>query len=696
MKSMRNLHKFFNPKSIAIVGVSPKKEKLGNVLVRNILAGGWKGKLYFVNPKYKRIGSKKCYAGLREIKKPVDLVLIAIPAPLVNQVLEEGAQANPKIENYVVISSGFKETGKEGQKLEEELKNISEKYKLNILGPNCLGFISQRHKLNATFTSGEFKPGKVAIVSQSGALAVALLDWTQNISLGFSRVISIGNKAILDESDIVKFLSEDKDTEIIALYLEDIKDGAVFFETVGKASQKKPIIVLKAGKTTAGQKAVASHTGSLAQDEAIVEAVFEKLNVIEAKNMEEFQDLVLFLNLERIPKKGEVIILTNAGGPGVLASDFVGKSKFLKLKKISNDSKNQLRQLLPASASVKNPIDIIGDAAPDRYENVLKVLSLKDSENPFLVILTPQTQTDPEEVAKIVSRFKKNFAVLATSFMGGVKVKKAIEYLQTNGVANFESPERALLALERVISYYQGKIRRPKISFPKAIHLNLEVNLIIQSALKEKRKTMFWREAEKLFGNYGIKLAKSFSFQSWDEIKRVKINYPCVLKSDDPKIIHRWDKKAVILNIRNEKELRSAFSKIKRTTGAENFLIQPMVEPGLEMILGMKKDESFGPVIVVGWGGTLAEVFADRVILIPPLTVEEIKNKLNKLKISPLLRGFRGEKGYNLEEMAKIILALQQVSAENPNISQIDINPVVLYNNGKPNQILDAKVYLSS
>jgi len=691
---MKNLNKFFNPKSIAIVGASPKKEKLGNVLTQNILTGGWKGKLYFVNPKYKRVGAEKCYAGLREIKKPVDLVLIAIPASSVNQILEEGAQASPKIENYVVISSGFKETGKEGQKLEEELKNISEKYKLNVLGPNCLGFISQRRKLNATFTSGKFKSGKVAIVSQSGALAVALLDWAQNISLGFSRVISIGNKATLDESDIVNFLSEDKDTETIALYLEDIKDGARFFEAVGKASQKKPIVVLKAGKTIAGQKAIASHTGSLAQDEAIVEAVFEKLNVIEAKNIEEFQDLVLFSNSGGIPKRDEVIIITNAGGPGVLASDFIGKSKLLKLKKISTDFKNKFRQFLPDSASVENPIDIIGDAAPDRYENVLKALSLKYLENPLLVILTPQTQTNPEKVAKIISHFKKNFPVLITSFMGGIKVKKAIEYLQVNGIANFESPERALLVLEKIISYYQGKIRRPKISFPKVAHLNLEANLIIQSALEEKRKIMLWKETEKLFGNYGIKLAKSLSFQSWGEIEGAKIRYPCALKTDDPRIIHRWDKKAVILDIRSERELKNAFNKMRRTTGARNFLVQSMVKPGLEMIIGIKRDKAFGSVIIAGWGGTLAEIFADRVILIPPLTMEEIKNELNNLKISPVLRGFRGEKSYNLQEIAKIILALQQLSAENPDISQIDINPVVLYNNGKPYQILDAKIYL--
>ena len=236
---MKNLDKLFNPQSIAIVGASPKKEKLGNILARNIISGGWKKKLYYVNPKYRRIGSSKCYASLSEIKKPVDLVLIAIPAPFVNQVVEVGAQARPKIENYAVISSGFKETGKEGQKLEEELQKLAEKYKLNILGPNCLGFINPKIKLNATFTSGKFQTGKVAIVSQSGALAVALLDWTENMSVGFSKVISIGNKTVLDENDVINYLANDKNTEAIALYLEDIKDGAEICRGCGEHKQKE-------------------------------------------------------------------------------------------------------------------------------------------------------------------------------------------------------------------------------------------------------------------------------------------------------------------------------------------------------------------------------------------------------------------------------------------------------------------------
>ena len=691
---MKNLDKLFNPKSIAVVGASPNKKKLGNILTQNILAGGWKGKLYFVNPKYSKI-RKDYFANLREIKKPIDLVLVAIPAPFVNQVLIEGAESNPKIENYAVISAGFKESGKEGKELEEELKKTAETRKLNILGPNCLGFINTSKKLNATFTSGKYKTGKVAVVSQSGALAVALLDWAEEMSIGFSKVVSIGNKAALDESDALNFLFRDPETTAVALYLEDIKDGKKFVEAADKISRNKPLVVIKAGKNRAGQKAISSHTGSLAQDSDVLEAVFEKLNVIEAKTVEEFQNLILLMNFSNSLERSEVIIITNAGGPGVLASDFVGNSKYLKLLKIPPRTKEKLKKFLPKSASLENPIDIIGDATPDRYKSTLDVVSRDLPKNPAVIILTPQTQTDSESVSRIIKDYKKKLPAVATVFMGGGKIKKAVENLHQNGIANFENPEEALATIEKLVIYSSKKRTGLSQMRQKDIHLKLGVNSAIQSALKEKRKMLFWKEAERIFRSYGVELAKSVDFSDLREIKSQKIPFPCVLKTDDPKIIHRWDKKAVILNIQSEKELKAAFRTIKKSTGARRFLLQETAKPGLEMIVGLKRDRDFGPVIILGRGGTLTEIFRDRIIFIPPLSAKEIKSKLSGLKMYPVLKGFRGEKGYDLEEIAKIILALQEIAAENPDIGKIDINPAILYNNSAKCRIIDAKIYLS-
>lgn len=691
---MRKLESFFNPCSIAIVGASPYKGKMGNVLLRNIHSAGWKGRIFCVNPGHKKIGEFACFSKLGDIRKDVDLALIAIPAPFIFEAIRSGAEADPKISNFVVISAGFKETGPDGKKREEELIELAKKYKLNILGPNCLGFINPKIRLNASFTTGNFKAGKVSIVSQSGALGVALLDWTENLSLGFSKVISIGNKADLDENIIADYLARDKFTQALAFYLEDIKNGPAFISSIGEIIKKKPVFVLKAGKNTVGQKAISSHTGSLAQDEAVISAIFEKIGVIEAKNIAEFQDLLLYTSSDSVPKIKEVIIVTNAGGPGVLAADFAGKSKTIKLLDFPHNFKEDLRKDLPENASAENPIDVVGDATPERYKKVLEKISQKYSNHPILVILTPQSQTDPEKVAKILVSLKNKFPVLTTCFMGGVKIQRAMEYLHQNGVANFETPERALAVIEKLIRFNSFRKQQIKNIIPKEIRLKYKVNSILQSVKSQKRRMLYWDEASKIFESYGQKLAPSMSFADEKTILFKKIKYPCALKTDDPKIIHRWDKKAVILNIQNERELKIAFRKILKATGAKNLLVQPMAEPGLELIFGLKRDPSFGPVIVCGLGGTFTEIWKDRIILIPPVSIKEIRDKLRKLQIFPILKGYRRDKGYNLSEITTIIQALQNIATENPDISAIDINPAVVYNNGSPCRILDAKVYL--
>jgi len=682
---MRNLNNFFSPRSIAIVGASPKKGKLGNVLLENIKKGGWKGKIYFVNPKHSK-SQKDYFSNLNEIKKPVDLALIAIPAQFVNQSVEDDAKAKPAIQNFAIISSGFKESGAEGKKLEECLGSIAQKYNLNVLGPNCLGFANPAEKLNATFTDVKLQEGNIAIVSQSGALAVALLDWAADRKIGFSKIISIGNKTDLEESEIANYLASDKKTKAIALYLEDIKNGSRFVETLAKITPRKPVIILKAGKTAIGQKAVSSHTGSLAQDEEIIEAVFEKTNVISASNIEEFQDIIHFLSFNTVPAKSDVIIVTNAGGPGVMATDFIGKSKNIKLLEFPAEFKDGIRKYLPASASVQNPIDVIGDASPERYEKTLEYIGKYFPKNPVLVILTPQNQTDPEKVARILLKFKNKIENLSACFMGGEKIVRAKEILEKNSFLCSENPERVLLVMEKLAKYQQGKNRVVKLSF---VDRDQKISLA-----DERKKILSWKETEKLFGKFQVKLARSISFENFAELQSKKISFPCALKTDDPAIAHRLEKSAVILNIQNKDDLKTSFDKMKRTTGAAHFLIQPMAEPGLELIIGMKNDPTFGPVVLCGWGGSFTEIFKDKVVLIPPFSIKEIEAKLSHLAISPILQGFRGKTGYDLGEISKIITATSQIAAENPQIMEIDINPLVVYNDGKAGRILDAKIFL--
>lgn len=540
---MNKLETFFNPKSIAIVGASPNSKKLGNILEKNIRSGGWRGKIYRVNPRHKSIAGEKCHSNLAEIKRAVDLVLVAIPAPLVPQCIKEGAMSLPKIENYVIISSGFKETGSEGKKLEEDLVQMAHDLNLNILGPNCLGFMNSHVNLNATFTSSKLKKGKIAIVSQSGALEVAILDWAEISNIGFSKAISIGNKAVLDESSLIKYLSSDSSTKAIAMYLEDIRDGEKFLSAATEVNCRKPIVVIKAGKTKLGQKAVSSHTGSLAQDEAVVRAVFQKFGIIEAESIEQFQDIISYLSSNRILPNPEIIIVTNAGGLGVISADFIGRSKNLRLLKIPENIKAILRKSLPPSASIENPIDVLGDAAPDRYKKILEILSKKLPGHPALVLLTPQNQTNPTHVAAILSGYRKLFPALVSSFVGGAKISDAAALLRTYEISNFESPERALLMLEKISTSANCQTNLFFEAANKNLNLKLRINAIVENAIAEKRKMLSWEETEKIFHDYGIKLAKSIVIQNYSDFDKKKIAYPCVLKTNDPKIFHRYEKK---------------------------------------------------------------------------------------------------------------------------------------------------------
>jgi acetyltransferase len=529
--------------------------------------------------------------------------------------------------------------------------------------------------------------------------------------IGFSEIISIGNKTIIDESEILNYLAGDKNTKAISLYLEDIKNGLQFMRTLAKITSRKPVVILKAGKTSAGQKAISSHTGSLAQDEEIIEAVLEKLNVIPANNTEEFQDIIYYLNSNPIPKNEKVIILTNAGGPGVMASDFVGKSKSISLLNFSDDFKREMQRYLPASASVENPIDVIGDAPPERFRKALKVIAKKYPNHPIVVILTPQNQTDPEKVAQILANLKNNLPNLSACFMGGENIKKAKMLLEKNNIVTFENPERALAVIEKLSKYQTDRknirnlyICHPALDAGSSLKSQLKTLLDSRGSLsswngggndKTKRKMLFWKETEKLFAKYGVKLAKSIAIENIDELKNKKIYFPCALKTDDPNIAHRLEKNAVILNIQNEKELRSAFEKMEKEVGANHFLLQSMADPGTELIIGMKRDPTFGPIVLCGWGGSLTEIFKDKVILVPPFDQKEAKRKLSELAIFPILKGFRGKKGYDLDEISKIITAVSRIASENPDIKEIDINPMIIYNNGKDGRILDAKIFLT-
>lgn len=682
-----DLQKFFHPKSIAIVGASEEEGKVGNVLAKNILNLGYAGEVFLVNPKHEELLGKKCYKSLAEIEKEVDLAIVAVPAVVVSSLIKEGAK---RCSNFVVISAGFSEIGEEGKVKERELLKIAEENNLNILGPNCLGFIIPELKLNASFAGGMPGAGNIALISQSGALAVGMMDGAKEANLKFSGIFSIGNKMQIGENEMLEFLANDEKTKVIGMYLEGIKDGKKFMEAAAKISRKKPVVVLKAGKTEKSQRAISSHTGALAGGREIMSAVSEKLNLLEAENLEEFFNLLGLISQTKAPESAEIIVITNAGGPGVLTTDaFLGKR--IKMAEIVQEAKDELRTFLPQESSVENPIDFLGDAREDHYAKTLEIIKKQNDISTVICLLTPQDQTPVEKIADEIIKFKNDSGkIVCASFIGKERVEKAEEKMREAGIFCSEFPEQIVELLDK---YYKYENNKNTHGNNEAIH---EINEdrrrkaleIINKTKAEGRKALLFSEAAQVMELYEIKTVQFWGVESSD------IQFPVVLKIDSDKVLHKTDKKGLVLDIKNAEELKSAVEELKNNFPGENLIVQPMLARQLELILGIKKDSAFGPVAVFGLGGIYTEIFKAVDFVIPPASLEEIKNKISESKIGAIFSGARGQKPYNLKELAKIISGVLSLAQELPEISELDINPLLAYNDGKEAVAVDVKIIL--
>lgn len=684
-----SLENLFNPKSIAIVGASEEEGKVGNVIAKNILNLGYLGEIFLVNPKYDRLFERECYKNLNEVEKSVDLAIISIPAKFVEQEIEKNAD---KIKNYVIISAGFSETGEEGKEREEAIKKIADEKELNILGPNCLGFIIPGLKLNASFAGGMPKEGNIAFVSQSGALAVGIMDIAEKEDIRFSNIISIGNKMDIDESKILEYLADDEKTKVIGMYLEGIKNGAQFMKAASEVSAKKPIVILKAGKTEKSQKAISSHTGALAGSDDITSAVFEKCGIIRAENLGEFFDVLNLVSQTEIPPNENVAIITNAGGPGVLATDaFLERS--LRLGEIDEKTKNSFRKFLPAESSLENPIDMLGDAREDRYDKTLKVLKKDKNIGSIISVLTPQDQTPVAKIARKIINFKKKTGKnISTVFIGGKRVEKSVKKLRESDIPNFKYPDQAVTALNSYYKWSRERNETAKNVEQIDIERKNKASEIIAKAKSSGRKALYFEEAEKIMKMYGIKPADFWEYREDFNLESVK--FPVVIKVDSDKVLHKTDRKGLILDIKNSEELKSAAEEMKNNFGGERIIIQPMLKRQTELILGIKKDAIFGPVIIYGLGGIYTEVLHRVDFLVPPLEIEEIKKRLEKSKIKFLFSETRGQKAYDIDEMAKIILGISQFALENEEVNEFDINPLLVYNNGEKAVAVDIKIII--
>jgi acetyltransferase len=694
---------FFSPGSVAVIGASRREGAVGHEAVKNLLNCGYPGKIFPVNPNADDILSLKCYPSVLSIEDDIDLGIVTVPAETVPKAAEEAGKKGLK--GLIVISAGFKETGLEGLKRENKLLEICRKYHMRLVGPNCLGLINTFTPINASFASQMPKKGGIAFASQSGALCTAILDWAAKEGIGFSSIISLGNMADMDETDFMELLSKDPSTKAILIYVEGIKEGKNFLKVSPMVSRKKPVVILKSGVSEAGVRAAASHTGSAAGSGVAYDVAFKKCGVLKASSIEELFNLGIAFSYQSVPHGRNVAIVTNAGGPSVVAADACS-SHGLRMAWLSPETSESLRKGLPEAASWINPIDVLGDALADRYEFALKTLLPEDYIDSIIVILTPQAMTQPLETAKhmitLNSKFldKSIFAV----FMGGERIEKAVKVLNEAGIPAYSQPEKAVLALAGMARYRDRLNRSVEEEYHTFKPDRETVQRILDRAKTERRPNLISVEARQLVQAYGISVPPSELAQNVRQAVNAasKIGYPVALKVVSPQILHKTDIGGVKLNINSEREIITAFNEIIRNA---NFFmpearifgveVQKMVPAGKEVIVGMTRDAQFGPLIMFGLGGIYVNILKDFSFRLAPVSVQEASEMMAETKSYALLRGVRGERSSDISSIANTILKISQMSMDFEEISEIDINPLFAYERGKGVLALDVKIIVT-
>jgi acetyltransferase len=714
---MNKLDAIFNPQSVAVVGASAQRGKVGHDIFENILRGGFTGTLYPVNPKAKSILSVRAYASVLDIPDDIDLAMIILPPKAALKSIEEAIQKGVK--GIVIVSAGFKEVGGEGLEIENKILAMCREAGIPLVGPNCLGVINplEAIRLNASFSARMPKPGNISFISQSGALCTAVLDFAADREFGFSKFISIGNKADVDELDLLRYLHEDDDTEVIMIYLEELRrDGAEFIAAVKEITsgdyRPKPVLVIKSGRTSEGAAAAASHTGSLAGTFAVYDAMFEQAGVIRVDTIDElfdFSGAFAFKNesatgklRRKVPNGNRVAIVTNAGGPGIVATDMT-ISTGLKLAKFSEDTIESLASHLPAAANLQNPVDVIGDAASDRYEYALDAVIKDEGVDGALVILTPQSMTNvlgtAEAIVKIARRSAKP---ILCCFMGVIDVSAGIKYLQEYGVPVFNFPENAAKAFGSLYRYSNWMNRQILAQF-KLTHDTKKASEIIDKCLSEGKTYLGELDGLDLLNCYGLNVLPTELAETEEKAADIakKIGYPVVMKIVSPQIIHKSDAGGVKVNVKTAKEAKEAFAEIVANAKAFNpeaqidgVLIQKMAPSGQEVILGLSRYPTFGPLLMFGLGGVFVEVFQDVVFRLAPIGRNEARRMIRKIKGYKLLHGFRGKPMCDEEVLEKLLVGLSDMAINHPQISELDINPLLVHEKGQGATVADCRIIL--
>ncbi len=684
----KNLEAFICPDGVAVIGASRDPEKLGHGILSNILASGYKGNVYPVNPKTDEVLGLPSYPSVKDIPGKLDLAVIVIPERFVPDALRECGEKGLKA--VIVITAGFGETGVEGFHREQEITAIASEYGLRVIGPNCLGVIDTFCPINASFAASMPDQGNIAFMSQSGALCTAVLDLAVAKGIGFSRFVSLGNKADVDEAALLLKWKDDEHTAVVLAYIEGLPDGREFIDVARQVSARKPVVALKSGTTEAGSKAVSSHTGSLAGSEHAYEAAFQKAGVLRAESLQDIFDWGLAFAYQPLLEGPYIAIVTNAGGPGILATDGLERAG-LHLVQLETGTVQVLRDGLPGAANVYNPIDVLGDAGADRYALALKAALEDPNVNGVIVILTPQVMTEITETAELVSDLASQYdKPIIGCFMGEAKIRAGADILNRNRVPNFISPDRAVSALQ-AMWHYRQYLNQPQTE-PDEFDVNRdEVRRILDEVRADGRLTLGEVEARGVIAAYGIPLPQSTLARTSEEAIEIAeaIGFPVALKVASPDILHKSDVGGIKLDLRDADDVRDAFDLImyrclKHMPDAEIWgtLVQEMINPGKEVIVGMSHDPQFGPLILFGLGGIYVEVLKDVAFRLAPVTESEAGAMINEIRAAPLLRGVRGEKRSDVKAITEIIQRVSQLVMEFPEIVELDINPLVVHNQG--------------
>lgn len=686
-----DLSVFFRPKSVAIIGASRDPSKLGYGVVRNLIDHHYNGEIFPINRQADEILGHRAYPSIEDISESIDLAVIVVPAKYVAAELEICGKQG--IHAAIIVSGGFREVGEEGLAREAQIKQIAQQHNIAIIGPNCIGTIDTHTPLNTTFVTGHPRPGEIALLSQSGAVVAAVIDWARGSGVGFSRIVSLGNQAGVTESDIIETIASESHTKVLTIYIEGVSDGGAFLENAASVSRTIPIVALKVGRGSGGAKAIESHTGALAGAEAAYEAAFRRAGILRASTLEEMFDWARALAWQPLPQGNRVAVLTNAGGPGIMAVDAL-EAVGMKLAPLTEDTKSFLRQRVPPAASIENPVDILAGSGPAMYALCLDALLADKTVDAVVVMTAPQDWFAPVSLAEVVgevsnSSLGRRKPVLAV-IMGLASTSEATQILHRRHTPNFAFPERIASTLAAMWKRKQWLDSQSEVVLvqPSISHDDLAARDIIYRGLDAGTEWMTSDLVEKLLRAYQIPMPRSELATTADDAEKIttKIGYPVALKLAASGITHKTDIGGVILNIKTPDELKQSFEILNErfeqrkseSSVMEGVTIQQMIQDGIEAIVGVVRDPQFGPLLMVGSGGTLVELVRDTTFELCPLNQHQANEMIDRTQLKQLLAGFRGRAAGDRDALVNIMLKLAQLAMDCPEIAEMEINPVMV------------------